>query len=246
MNGRKHLGAALLMMIAAAQGYAQGLDLPLGLTDEQSVAPPQHGDHSRERPPKPPKGIAVPLPKVDDKTRRDVRDIPNPYFMGEEVSLDGNSVVYVLDVSSSMIGERLEWAKEEVIRSVEGLSRDLSFNVLVYDCVVDTWRPGLQPATPENKEAFAAWLSTIKVRGATGTGPAVVSALGFRENLTIILLTDGDPNCEIERDEHRLMIRRQNEQGARIHVFAIFAINYYRMFCQDVAADSGGMFYDIR
>ena len=44
---------------------------------------------------------------------------------------------------------------------------------------------------------------------------------------------------------HRSMIRNANSQGATINVFGIAASGSYRAFCQGVAADSGGAYFDV-
>jgi len=46
-------------------------------------------------------------------------------------------------------------------------------------------------------------------------------------------------------DGHRAMIRRNNTQGATINVFGISASGSYRAFCQAVASDSGGSYFDV-
>ena len=65
----------------------------------------------------------------------------------------------------------------------------------------------------------------------------------------MILLTDGGPSCGTtppkDPGKHRLMIRNANAQHATINVFGIGAVGSWRAFCQGVAADSGGMYYDV-
>ena len=68
----------------------------------------------------------------------------------------------------------------------------------------------------------------------------------------MVLLTDGEPNCGLydEYDSfnieaHRNVIRMENRQHAVINVFGIAASGQYRRFCQNVAADSGGSYFDV-
>jgi Mg-chelatase subunit ChlD len=71
-------------------------------------------------------------------------------------------------------------------------------------------------------------------------------ALADKENRSVVLLTDGAPNCGAsDIDGHRRMIRAHNTQGATINVFGIAASGTYRSFCQNVATDSGGSYFDV-
>jgi hypothetical protein len=41
------------------------------------------------------------------------------------------------------------------------------------------------------------------------------------------------------------MIRDANTQGASVNVFGIAASGSYRAFCQGVASDNGGQYFDV-
>ena len=78
--------------------------------------------------------------------------------------------------------------------------------------------------------------------------PAAATALALAEksNMTVVLLTDGAPNCGANgASGHRRMISSANTQGASINVFGIAASGSYRAFCQGVAGDSGGSYFDV-
>lgn len=235
---------AIGTVIFAREANGQdGFDLPM---------PPARFGDSPSKP-------ETPQPVPDDG--EDPRDTPPPVFYGEEIDTETDSVFYVLDVSGSMaydveiyqgtdgltvISSRLTRAKAEVIRSIKGLSENFKFNVLAYDCAVGQWSPLMLDATPPNKERAVAWVSGLFPRGATGTGPAVAVALGDRDNRSVVLLTDGSPNCGAGSPSgHRSMIRNANLQGATINVFGISARGSYRAFCQGVATDSGGAYVDV-
>jgi hypothetical protein len=191
---------------------------------------------------------------------------------GEEIDSESDSIFYVIDISGSMdwdnqsytgldggrrTGNRMERAKTELSRSIMGLSRNFKFNVLAYDCATRMWAQGMQQADDANKASAIGWVRGLQPAGATGTGPATAQALGAdRSNMSVVLLTDGAPNCGVEggdapmagqsvAERHRAMIRTANAQRATINVFGISANGYYRTFCQNVASDSGGSYFDI-
>ncbi len=191
----------------------------------------------------------------------DPRDKPPPVIYGEEIDTESDSLFYVIDQSCSMgwdvqvytlpdgtqaSGPRMERAKAELIRSILGLSDNFEFNIVAYDCGTRQWSPDMQEANDANKQSAAAWANALQPGGATGTAPATAQALGAKENLAVVLLTDGAPNCGANGSSgHRSVIRNSNTQGATINVFGIAATGSYRAFCQGVASDSGGSYFDV-
>lgn len=206
--------------------------------------------------------VPVPSPPVPDPVDPTDVPIPPPVLYGEEILSESDSLYYVIDISGSMgwaagsyidldgtikSGNRLDKAKVELKRSIMSLPPNFKFNIVAFSCVNFLWQPFLQPANDISKQAAMAWVSTLQPLGNTGTGPATALSLGDKNNQTVLLLTDGEPNCPIAGTEnHRQMIRNQNTQGARINVFGIQANGVWREFCLGVAADSGGSYHDIQ
>ena len=127
-----------------------------------------------------------------------------------------------------------------------GLDRSMEFNLHMYDCAVTSWQRTLQPATTSLVQDAQNWVQQIVATGATGTGVAVAEALRDPAIMTVILITDGAPNCGASGAAgHLAMIQNANVQGAEIHTFGIAASGSYRQFLQDVAATSGGIYVDV-
>lgn len=198
-------------------------------------------------------------PKIDEP-----HDVPPPPTLyGEEISSENDTLYYVIDVSGSMgwadfkgpyvtldgtvkDGTRLDRAKVELTRSIMSLPPSFRFNIVAYSCFTYMWQPGLQPADDWHKGAAITWVNTLQPLDNTGTGPATALALGDKDNQTVVLLTDGEPNCpDVGVENHRKMISNQNTQHARVNVFGIRAYGQWRAFCQNVAADSGGSYIDV-
>jgi hypothetical protein len=211
-----------------------------------------------------PAKLAVPITPPappEEPPGEDPRDTPPPTIYGEEIDTENDTIFYVLDISCSMgwdtqsyttvdgqnrRGPRIDRAKAELARSIMGLSDNFKFNIVAYDCGTRRWKGSMQDATDPNKSAAISWTMALQPTGATGTGPACALALGDKDNMTIVLLTDGAPNCGASGlSGHRSMISSANTQGATVNVFGIAASGSYRAFCQGVAGDSGGSYYDV-
>lgn len=224
----------LLAVVAASVAQDPGLDLPICDPKDKSFAYIATPTATTD---------PVPPPPPDEE---DPRDEPPPVFFGEEIYSENSTIVYVLDCSGSMGTDRLMCAKREIVKSISALSANFRFNVVYFGCSVFKVMPDLVQATPENKNMMSARVIQLGDGGGTGTGPAVATALANKEVMSVVLLTDGEPNCGAWGDEgHRSMIRNNNTQGATIDVFGIDAWGDYRSFCTNVAADSGGSYFDL-
>lgn len=242
---------------AGGGGQAPGAAAPI---DPLVDLPMDKPDFKAQKPPAPP----APSPPPQDPT--DTEKPPTIY--GHDLQSPNKTIFYVIDVSGSMgwdmgqyttpdgqsaQGCRLDRAKSQLIQSVMSLPSDFKFNMLSYDCDVYQWQGQMVPADDGNKQAALGWINALQPQGATGTGPATSAALGDKNNMLVVLLTDGAPNCGAGDESgddaclaaHRAMIDGNNTQHAVINVFAIGATDSFEAFCQGVASDNGGTCTDV-
>ena len=122
---------------------------------------------------------------------------PSGSFFG--INAYGHEFVYVLDMSGSMRGRRYQRATAELIRSVDELSDDQNFYVLLFDDnAVQMFGqksvfPSAIPATDDNKEKLAAWLGEAFNGGGTDPRDALRVALKMKPS-AIFMLSDGKFN----------------------------------------------------
>jgi hypothetical protein len=210
--------------------------------------------------------IDLPITKLarqgeDDDDDDDDDDI---IIYDEEIPTEDDNVIYVIDISGSMRGGRasyidpdgnqrtgtkLDRAKAELIKSINGLSDNFTFNCFAFTCSIRSFSSKRLPATARNKQAAASWTMALRATGATGTGPAVATALRDRDNKTLILISDGAPNCIGsswgDRSQHLAMILSNNTQKAKISCFGIGAYGGWRQFLVDIASKTGGVYRDV-
>lgn len=186
---------------------------------------------------------------------------------GKEVQVP-DRIVFVLDISDSMgwfvkdypgldgqtlNGNRLAKAKVELIRSIRALpeSGKVFFNLISFDCAVQVCWPGEgMPANASSKADAERWVNNLGLGGATGTWSAMSQAFWLSPKAeTIVLVTDGAPNCGSDIPTHRARIREANQNTSRmrggklakVEVIAIGAdVQEYKDFVNGVASDSGG------
>lgn len=251
---------AIALVSTPTSAQSSDLDLPITPVKFGDTPPAPSKAVPTDGPPTTPTPVDT-KPPVPDDDDDDPRDSPPPIFYGEEIQTETDSIFYVVDTSGSMdvngstfesidgsivSGTKFDRAKAELKRSISGLSDNFEFNIIAYSCWINIWSMQMQQATPASKSAAYAWIDARYTDGGTATGPATAGALTFRENFCVVLLTDGAPNCGgSDFSSHRSMIRSANTQGAVINVFGIAATGPYRAFCQGIAADSGGQYFDL-
>jgi hypothetical protein len=120
----------------------------------------------------------VPVPK----------NVPSYYGIG----IYARRVIFVLDTSGSMRGQRLASARQELIKTIEGLPPGTSFNVVSFNSTLAVWNRSLMPATKEVKAKACQWIAVQEAEGDTHTFDALRTTLDQQPE-AIYLLTDGKP-----------------------------------------------------
>lgn len=195
---------------------------------------------------------------------------------GEELPTEEDEIIYIIDISGSMgwgtqtytdlngnptSGSKLDRAKVEVIRSIQGMPETLRFNVVAYNCQSQFWEPELRPSTPNYKAAAAEWVNGLQSSGGAATGPAVRDALMGPGSSTIALISNTPPGCgadpAVVRDEepigrgwrgfdgHLQMITDTNTGGARIHTIGLQTHGRFVTFLSSIASRTGGTYVAV-
>jgi len=148
-----------------------------------------------------------------------------PRLALDESDIVPRDVVYVLDVSGSMEGEKLLQARIALRRGIELLRPADRFNVVAFS---SDWRATwdeLHSANEKAKRAAATWITGLQASGSTGLEAALSEALrmGRKDRLfLVVLLTDGLPTVGI-KDPDRIVerVRDGNRADARVFTFGV-------------------------
>jgi len=112
----------------------------------------------------------------------------NPLLVPPEVA----SVVYVIDCSSSMSGERFNKVAQGVIDAVSQMTNQQQFAVLLFNTVaMQMDGGGLIPATAANRRVLATQLSQVLPVGGTDPTDALLIALQIKPE-TMVVFSDGE------------------------------------------------------
>jgi len=107
----------------------------------------------------------------------------------------GSNVVFVLDHSLSMKGDKSKVARHELVQTLEKLGADKTFYVLFFP-EEKMPAPGPLPATPENIQSMTNWIYSMGHSFGSDPTRAMLKALDLRPD-TIWLLSDGRFSDEV-------------------------------------------------
>lgn len=129
-------------------------------------------------------------------------------FFGVEAR--GNRFAYIVDVSGSMEGGRIQGLQRELDRSVEGLLETSEFQIVQYstDAKIVTDRDSWNQASPTGKRSAHAHIGLLVADGSTNPLPAfeIVFKLRPRPD-AIYFLTDGEFGDDVA--ERIITVNRQ-------------------------------------
>lgn len=161
-----------------------------------------------------------------------------PEFMG--IRAEGKDVVYVLDFSGSMGGEKITYLKIELKKSIFALTPKNTFQVILFnDREIENPTPGMLPASKANTRACATWIDQRDAGGGTNPTTALEIALTKLKPETIYLLTDGVFNSDA--DVFDVIARHNAERKVQINTIG-FGTDVNAATLERIARDNRGSY----
>jgi len=127
------------------------------------------------------------------------------FFAPKNILLLPKNIVFIIDVSISMRGRKLEQTKEALLKILEDIKEEDHLNFILFGSDVHKWKNTLIKATPENLNEARHYVQQIDIAGWTNlngglqTGIQMLNeahkngSLPERSASLIIMLTDGRP-----------------------------------------------------
>ena len=151
--------------------------------------------------------------------------IVSPTVKGEETVIP-KDLVFVLDTSGSMSGEKIVQAKEALNFVLQNLNPEDRFAVVAFSDYPRVQSTELLPVNQETMSQAADWVSKLYADGGTNIDEALVTALSLFEANDhphyVIFLTDGEPTVgKIDPLSIISDTNAANTVGARIFSFGV-------------------------
>lgn len=125
--------------------------------------------------------------------------VGNPTGGDDQSKAIEKDVIFVLDTSGSMRGEKIEQARAAIDYCIARLNPGDRFNVVTFGTGVSSFRPDPVARSPETLAAAREFVETVVAKGLTNISGALEQALSGRPEVgrprITIFLTDGTPTA---------------------------------------------------
>jgi len=144
----------------------------------------------------------------------------------EERRIVAKDVIFVVDTSGSMAGEKMAQTKKALAFCIKSLGDRDRFNIVPFATEAVNWKGDLQAVSAQNRDEALAYVNQIQARGGTNINDALVSALGMSHDqdrpLMVIFMTDGAPTIGV-RDTAGIVknVTNANKALTRLFVFGV-------------------------
>uniref|UniRef100_A0A2K6UKP3 Inter-alpha-trypsin inhibitor heavy chain H3 n=1 Tax=Saimiri boliviensis boliviensis TaxID=39432 RepID=A0A2K6UKP3_SAIBB len=174
------------------------------------------------------------------------------FFAPQGLPVVPKSVAFVIDVSGSMAGRKLEQTKEALLRILEDMKEEDYLNFILFSGDVSTWKEHLVQAIPENLQEAKTFVKSIDDRGMTNINDGLLRGIGMlnkareehrvpeRSTSIVIMLTDGDANVGESRPE-KIQENVRNAIGGKFPLYNLgFGNNLNYNFLENMALENQG------
>lgn len=138
------------------------------------------------------KPLSVSVAKVTEGTFKRVEEVASEGGHYYGIPIFAERLVFVLDVSGSMQGGRMQAAKRELVQAITSLQSKARFGIVVFNSSVARWHNDLVPATAANKQEAIQFIERQNPQASTSSFNALEAALAY-DIEAIYFLTDGAP-----------------------------------------------------
>jgi Ca-activated chloride channel family protein len=166
--------------------------------------------------------LLLATPRIKESKSKELDD-------DEDESEDAaKSVIFVVDRSGSMSGEKMDQAKEAAKFVLNNLNKGDTFNIIAYDSEIESFRPELEKFTDETRSAAAGFVNGLYAGGSTNIDGALRRALDMLKDAKrpayVIFLTDGLPTVG-ESHESAIVKHAADANDVRARLFT-FGVGY--------------------
>jgi len=149
-----------------------------------------------------------------------------PQVEPEEERVIPKRMIFALDRSGSMAGEKMDQAREALKFAVRSLNEGDEVNIVDYGTSVEQYADAAAEVTGESRSSLLSYIDDLEASGGTNIHGALLASLGMLKGddraEMVVFLTDGKPTIG-ERDVEKILadVERVNEADSRLFVFGV-------------------------
>ncbi|XP_062977227.1 inter-alpha-trypsin inhibitor heavy chain H3-like isoform X1 [Elgaria multicarinata webbii] len=175
------------------------------------------------------------------------------FFAPKNVSHLPKNIVFIIDVSISMSGRKLQQTKDALLKILEDIKEEDYLNFVLFGSDVHKWKHTLIQATPENLDEARRYVRNINIAGWTNLNGGLMAGIEMlndaqkngsvpeRSASLIIMLTDGRPT-KGERDTQVILDNVRNAIQGKYPLYNLgfgYDLDYGSL--EKLAAENNGL-----
>ncbi|XP_042542148.1 inter-alpha-trypsin inhibitor heavy chain H5 [Dipodomys spectabilis] len=154
------------------------------------------------------------------------------YFAPKDLPPLPKNVVFVLDISASMVGAKLRQTREALVTILHDLRPQDRFNIIGFSNRIKVWKDRLIPVTPENVRDGKLYIFHLSPTGGTDINGALQTAIRLlndyvthndiedRSVSLVVFLTDGKPTFG-ETSTPKILSNTKEATQGQICIFTV-------------------------
>ena len=154
--------------------------------------------------------------------------LASPKIVDEGAKPLPRTFVLCLDTSGSMMGTKIEQARESLKFILSRLRDGDKFNVVLFNSNVVSYKDALQTSSSESRQEAVSYVDAVRANGGTNIAKALERSMSLlnsddSSNLKyLIFVSDGEPTVD-ETNEMKLaqIAREKNQNNARVFTFGV-------------------------
>lgn len=169
----------------------------------------------------------------------------SPKIDFDQRRISAKDVIFVIDISGSMEGDKLKQAKEALRFGLQKTLKESDrFNIVAFDDRIMPMSQSMLFASPASLSQALDFVDKLKAVGGTNINDSLVAAMQMFEDNgrphNLIFLTDGEPSASIT-DPNLIAanVRAANRHRTRLFSFGVGA-NVNQVLLEKLAADNRG------
>ncbi|CAH1274398.1 ITIH4 [Branchiostoma lanceolatum] len=170
------------------------------------------------------------------------------YFAPTGLPVMPKSVIFVIDVSGSMGGDKIRQTKEAMAVILDELRGLDFFNIVTFSDRTTRWRPELQVANQANVKGADTYVNNMIATGGTNINDAIIEASALLDQVLrhdsrasmIVLLTDGQPTIGVTNTNQIIANARDHLAGNPALFCLGFGYDVSFEFLERLALQNGG------
>ncbi|XP_016065719.1 PREDICTED: inter-alpha-trypsin inhibitor heavy chain H1 [Miniopterus natalensis] len=172
------------------------------------------------------------------------------FFAPQNLTNLNKNLVFVIDISGSMEGQKIKQTKEALLKILEEIPPGDYFDLVLFGSRVQSWKGSLVPASAANLQAAQEYVWRFSLDGSTNLNGGLLRGIeilnqgsfpGISNHAPIlIMLTDGEPT-EGVTDRSQILKNVRNAIGGRFPLYNLgFGNNVDFSFLEVLSMENNG------